>query len=200
MVFNSKEAQTIEDKYDIQKMSGNWLKLEEGENKVKFVSEVLDFGAHNDSVLKRRVICLGKDYCPYCKKGEKSSVRFYVWVIERKTNKIKLFEFGYSIYEQIKDIRAKEDYAFDGIPPFDFEITRKGEGLSTKYKVLPCRNDSKLTEEEQSMIEKECTSLEEIVQRRKDKKMKELGEVKPVIENQKVEKTDDKIILAPVKE
>jgi len=197
MVFDKGQSEDIEKKYDIQ--GGNWMKLKDGENKLRFVSEAVDFGVHNDSVAKRSFICLGKDFCPYCKKGEKSKVRFYVWIIDRAEEelKIKLFDFGYSIYDQINDYRKDDEYAFDKIPPYDFKIDRKGEGLSTRYKVKTARGDSKITEEEEALIKEQCTSLEEVIQKRKDKRMKILGEVKPVTENQKVEETDDKINLAP---
>ena len=200
MAFNIKEGeQTVEQKYDIKSREGNWMKFEEGDNKVRFVSNDFDFGSHFDTQEKKSFICTGKETCKYCQKGEKSRVRFYAWVIDRKDGKVKLAEYGYSIHKKIDNLAKSEDYGFETTPNYDITITRKGKGLDTEYNILADRKDTPLTEEEEKMIEEECKPLEEMIQKKKEKLLEETNEeidVKDVLQEEPVKETDEKIVLA----
>ena len=202
MAFNIKEGQeTVEQKYDIKSKEGNWMKFEEGENKVRFVSNDVDFGNHWDTQLKKSFICTGKETCEYCKKGDKSKVRFYSWVIDRKDNKIKLAEYGYMIHKQMESLAKSEDYGFEVTPSYDVTITREGKNKDTKYTTLADRKDSKLTEEEEKMIQDTCKPLDEMIKAKKDKLLNETSteiQVADVLKEEPVKETEEKIVLAKV--
>ena len=157
----------VKEKYNLA--SNDWVKLEEGDNKIRFVSSYVDYGSHRDSEQNRRVICIGKENgCPHCARGESPSVQFLVWAIERKTGGLKPFRFGYKTFEAISALASSDDYGFKGLPPYDFVINRKGKGIETRYQVIAAREDTELTTEEQVMIGK-ATPLEEILGKMKDK-------------------------------
>lgn len=144
----------IEKKYDLGG-SGKWLKLVEGDNKVRIVSQIEDFGSHFIPGPKpRSVVCIGKDTCPYCNIGEKASVKFMVYAIDRKDGLVKILQFGYTIFKQYKDYALSEDYGFEVIPDYDMNIKRTGTGKETEYNLIPARKPSELTVEEQASIDK----------------------------------------------
>lgn len=198
MSFNSNEdEQTIEKKYDIKSREGNWMKFKEGDNKIRLVSDCVDFGNHFDTQLKKSFICTGKETCKYCQAGDKSRVQFYAWIIDREDGEIKLTQFGYSIYKAIEKLAKSEDYAFEKVPNYDINVTRKGKGLDTEYSILADRKDTKLTKEEEKLIEDTCKPLDEMIEKMKSKLSGDTEiNVKEVIKREPVKETEEKIKLA----
>ena len=70
----------------------NYFKLKEGENKIRIVSEILDYGSHFVKEEKKSHICLGAEECKYCKAGDRPRTRYMTWVIDRSTGELKLFD------------------------------------------------------------------------------------------------------------
>jgi len=167
-----KDYKKIEDKYNLSK-GNDWMRLEEGDNKVRLISEFVDYGEHFDDELKKSFVCLGASTCPRCQDGDKPTVRFLGWVIDRKDNQIKLLRFGWMIHKQIGQLAADEESGFDGIPPYDMNIIRTGEKLKTDYNVVPSRKDLPLTEEELKEIDKLVKDPQEIIDSMKAKLEKE---------------------------
>ena len=153
-------------KYGID--GGDWLNLEEGDNKVRIVSEFEDYGSHYDKKLKKSFVCLGKEKCPFCQTGDKPRVQFLGWVIDRKDQKPKLLRIGYKIFQQIGDLAQSEDYKFDDVPGYDITIKKTGQGLDTNYSVLPARKNTELTSEEIESI-KGLKDPKEIIENMKAK-------------------------------
>ena len=176
---------------------GNWMKLDEGDNKIRIVSEFDDYGEHFDEKLNRSFICLGKEKCEYCKEGVKPRVQFKGWVIDRKDNKIKLLTIGYKIHEQIGAFATSEEYGFETIPSYDITITKSGIGKATKYAVLPDRKDTPLTEEENKEVSK-LQPVPEIIESIKERllvdKIGEDGEEKIIPLNEEEKEVDVKDI------
>lgn len=167
-------SEQTKEKYDIGG-EGGWMKLEEGDNKVRIVElNYADYGSHYLPSQKKSYACIGKDKgCPLCEKGDKPSVRFITWVIDRADNKFKKMEFGYSIAKQLEKLANNDEYGIteDGFP-YDVTINRKGSGLDTEYTVLPARKNTKLKEEEKVKIE-ELDNLQELVEARKEATIEE---------------------------
>jgi len=163
-----------EEKYGIAS-GGDWMALEEGDNRIRIVSEFVDYGEHFDNAKKRSFVCLGKDECSYCKAGEKVKVRYLGWVIDRKDGKVKLLRFGHSIFKQIGALAINEEYEFDESPSYDMTIKRDGKGLDTEYNVTAARKDSKITEKELEEIEEKVKDPIEIIENMKAKLEKEIG-------------------------
>jgi len=161
---------------------GGWMRLEQGENKVRIVSEFVDHGTHWDNQKKRSFVCIGiENGCPYCKKDVemveegaekrpcKVKVRYLGWVIDRKDGNLKILQAGHQIFKQIGQFAASEEFGFDGVPAYDITITRTGEGLSTEYNVMPNRKDTKLTDDEEALIKELAKDPKEIIEKMKEK-------------------------------
>lgn len=157
-----------------------FLKLQNGKNVVRIVSEFESYGNHYIPTEKRSHICTGTDTCKYCKEGDKAKIRFLLYVIDRSTPvvegqvDIKLLDVGYSVFDQISDFAKAEGYGFDVIPNFDITIEKTGVGLTTEYKVIPQRNESELTEEELLAVEA-LDPVKDILTARREKQDKENG-------------------------
>ena len=158
MSFKSKK------KYEETDTSGGGdkrrVKLETGLNVIRIVEDNFEHAwVHyfkNSEKKNKRAVCLGKGNCPLCEKGEKAKHRFFFNVIDRKEQKesgetkIKLFEVGKMINEQIKELATDEDY---GDPTqYNLKIKRKGEGLKTKYSVMASTKIYDLKDSEKKII------------------------------------------------
>lgn len=130
--------------------SRNFLKLKAGESiQGVFRGEIYDFRIHwADS---RSSVCAGKDICELCKSGNKSSFRFRVnFVTKEATGYVaKLIEQGWNFYG---DMRSLNEGGYE-LEKFVVKITRQGEGLHTKYTILPLPNGL-LTASSEALISK----------------------------------------------
>ncbi len=159
------------------KDSGDWMKLKDGSNKVRIVSDFADYGIHSikDNGKYRSEVCIGKDNgCYYCSQGLPVKVQFLGWVIDRADNQVKLLRIGWVIASQIKAYQESEEYGFKDLPPYDIDIVRSGEGLETDYNVIPARKDTPLTPEEEEMIAKMVKDPKEIINKMKEKAKNEV--------------------------
>lgn len=173
-----KDYDSIPKKYGIG--GGDWMKLQEGDNKIRIVSEFEDYGTHYNPTTKKSIVCLGKEKCEVCLSDpdNKPRVQFLGWVIDRKDNKIKLLRIGFKAHKQIGELAKSEDYGFDEVPEYDVTIKKTGQGLDTDYSVLPARQNTSLTEEEeQAVSEKVKKSPKEIIEKMKAK----ISQKEPII-------------------
>jgi hypothetical protein len=108
--------------------SGEKLKLAEGQNKVRVLSE------------PRMVQSVYQG---------QPNTKFVAWVIDRKDGKIKLFYMPKTILEGISALEETEGYAFNSLPmPYDIMVNAKGAGTKeVVYSVFPMPA-TKLTEAE----------------------------------------------------
>lgn len=150
--------------------SGGYLKLKQGENKIRIVSEAEVFGKHFKN--KKSTICLGKEICDLCIEGDKPKPSWLMWVIDRADGEIKMLEAGYQIISQVQKMAQSSEYGFEGLPSYDIIIQKEGEGLDTEYIATPARKDSDLTEEEKEDISA-LKSPSEIVEEKKKGTIKE---------------------------
>jgi len=130
-----------------------YFKPIDGSNKIRIVSEIMDYGSHFIKEEKKSHICLGAEDCKYCKSGEKPKLRYLCWIIDRADNGLKLYEFGHSIMKQLLGLAKNEDYEFETIPPYDITISKKGSALDTEYTLVAARNNTPITPEEQELID-----------------------------------------------
>lgn len=173
---------------------GDWMKLQAGDNKIRIISEMEDYGTHYDKEEKKFTTCLGSENCEICQKRNsmindgveqdskevtalKPRVQFLFWVIDRADNKVKLLKAGYTIVKQIGEFAKNEEYKFDIVPDYDITIRKVGEKLDTEYTIIPARKSTKLTEKEEALIKEKMTrSPMEIVERMKKKVSAKGGE------------------------
>jgi len=153
-----KNEEEINKKYNT---GGDWLSLKEGANRVRVMSDCVDYGSHYS--IGKSVICIGKEHCVLCKKGLEPKVQFLSWVIDRADGKIKLFRFGYKIYKQLMAYKKSEDYAFDELPAYDITVNRVGTGKNSEYTVVPARKNTEITDAEKDLFMKKYKDPNEII-------------------------------------
>lgn len=172
--------------------NSDFMKLEQGENKLRIVSGFETLKQHWLEKDERFVICVAdKASCPYCAAGDKPSKKFFVNVIDRKDGEVKPWAYPITIQNQLANYSQKEGYEFEEIPPYDISITKTGEKLGTRYLVVPDRNNKELTEEEKEMV-KNAKPISEIVDALRNKEVAEENVEGPAIKTPAGENTDIK--------
>lgn len=103
----------------------------------------------------------------------KPNVKFVCYVIDRDDGKLKVAELPWTVVKAVSSFQEDEEFAFDDFPmPFDIRVTfDKDAAPADKYKVMPARNNTDLTEEEQKAFEEKMSQMtpEQYVEKRKDK-------------------------------
>lgn len=168
-----KSKEELQSKYGIKEKS-DWLNLKEGSNKIRIVSNFVDYGVHSvkEEGKYKSVVCVGKENgCPYCAEKLPVKIQFLGWVIDRKDGEVKLLKIGWTIAEKLRNLKESEDYGFEDLPDYDIDIIRTGEGLDTEYDVIPARKSTELTEEEKKKISETIKDPQEIIDKMKEKVM-----------------------------
>ena len=150
----------------------DFFALEQGENKLRLVSEFEERFVHWDAENRRSISVATQDELL---NGEKPRRRFIAYAIDRKDGAVKMLEVGASVIKQLKDLAVSGDYGFDDIPAYDITIKKTGSGMDTEYTVIPARENSDLTEAEQEVVT-ELQSLQEICDRLIAKSKEHLAE------------------------
>lgn len=159
--------------YEQKIIKGEWLKLQEGDNKLRIVSDFESFGNHYIRETNDSGVCIGKEKgCRFCAVGDKPKVNYLCYVIDRKDNKVKLFRFGYSIYEQLVNMAQSEEWGFvSNIMPYDITIKKSGAGLMTKYQIMGSPKITQISDEELENVRTQKT-IEDVIKSLKDKELK----------------------------
>lgn len=175
---------------------GDWMKLETGDNKVRIVSEFEPLAKHFMGKGSKPQTCIGYDKgCLQCqemksfdeahkndtepvKNPHKPSVKFLMWVIDRKDGAAKIGEFGWTVIKALSDLGEDEEYAFNketGLPEYDINIKKvvtNPTPSGTEYSVVPSRANKPLTAEEVAII-KALKPIKQVVDSIKAKVLKE---------------------------
>lgn len=180
MKFN--QYKQVEDEYKIGGGNAGFMRLEEGDNNIRIVSEFEVRGIHQFKNEKGRFesrVCVGKAKgCVYCNADSKISVKYLGWVIDLKDNTFKLLEIGHTIFKQLGEFQNDPDYAFDSIPDYNIKIKRSGKGLDTEYQVIPSPKRVILKEDKLTEVAK-LKPIAEIIKAMKEKELKYLQEKYP---------------------
>lgn len=204
MKFN--ELGQVAQDYNIGGSKGEWLRLEAGDNKVRILSEYEVLAKHWGSN-KKSTVCVGKDHgCTFCKDkadieaelaketdkikiealkkriaATKPSVKFLLWVIDRKDNKPKIAELGWTIINAIGELQKDEEYGFQELPEYDVNIKKTVKGSGTQpsdieYTLVPSRINKPLTPEELTQL-KSLTPVADVVKTIKERALREYSEM-----------------------
>lgn len=158
-------------------MTSEFMRLKDGKNTIRIVSEFESYPNHYIPTEKRSHICTVKN-CKYCDGGDKPKIRFLFRVIDRDQPVIdgvvstKLLDVGYSVFEQVVNLAKTEDYGFTEFPEYDIVIEKSGIGLSTEYNVIPKRDLTPLTDEEQMAVNN-ADPIVDILTARREKQLNE---------------------------
>lgn len=104
--------------------SGAYLKIKEGNNKIRLLSETVGYESYY--------------------KGNRN-VKFICWVLDYVDGKVKLYFMPFKILKSIEALQiATDDYRFDEVPmPYDITINATNAGTKeVNYSVLPARANS----------------------------------------------------------
>lgn len=144
--------------YEAPSSPSLFIKLENGENRIRLVSKPENYQVHNQKIEGkfRSVKCEGTD-CKLCAEGNKPRDR-YAWVVlDRSDGQVKVYECGWMVFEQVLNLARDEDY---GDPTqYDLKITKTGEGLDTNYTVIAVPKKTALTAEEKEKLEEANINL-----------------------------------------
>ena len=113
--------------------SGDYLKLKEGDNRLRLMSECLPHAGEYQG---------------------KKNFKWLCYVIDRTDSKVKPFFMPHTIYKQIEALQMNEDYAFEDVPmPYDLTIHAVGAGTKeVKYTLMPARKNTPITVAEQIQL------------------------------------------------
>lgn len=114
--------------------STDYLKLKEGGNRFRLVSECLPHKGEYQGKPNFKWLCL---------------------VIDRVDGKVKPYFMPHTIYKQIEALQLSDDYAFSDVPmPYDLTINAKGAGTKeVEYTLMPARKETPLTDDERQSID-----------------------------------------------
>lgn len=133
-------------------LGGNdFMNLEEGDNPVRLVSQPYQFYIHwtKDATGANRKVRCALDGCPLCQAGERATARWYVNVLNRKTEHCAILEIGPQIFKQILGLSKKEKW---GNPrKYDINIERQPKGSQPLYISTPEPKEP-ITDDEKGMI------------------------------------------------
>lgn len=151
----------IEDstKYDLPSGSGNFLKLEDGANKIRICTKALEVGYHEDKSGGKysTTVCLD-EACELCKAGKPKKYKYAFLVINRKDGKPYIYESPITVFRQIVAYESNDEYG--DIRMYDITINKEGVGRNTTYTIIPSPKKSELSDEEVKMIADSGVSLE----------------------------------------
>jgi hypothetical protein len=113
--------------------SGDYLKLKEGANRLRLLTECLPHQGEYQGKKNFKWLCL---------------------VLDRGDGKVKPFFMPHTIYKQIAALQTSEDYAFYDVPmPYDLTINADGAGTKeVKYTLMPARKETPLTSGELALL------------------------------------------------
>lgn len=152
---------------DIKSPTGEFYKLQDGNNELRIVSDPEVRSIHFNSAENKANDCVGKEYkCQYCISGEKPTIRYMFYIIDRRDGSVKQAQFPWTVVKQYKALASTKDYAFADLPDYDLTIKKEGQGLLTKYTLIPGRAAVLLTDEEKSAIATQIP-LSEVIEKLK---------------------------------
>ncbi|KKN37890.1 hypothetical protein LCGC14_0758990 [marine sediment metagenome] len=132
--------------------SNDFMNLEEGTNPVRLITSPYQFYIHwtKDATDANRKVRCALEGCPVCQNGERATARWYVNVINRKTERCAILEIGPQIFKQILGLAKKEKW---GDPRrYDLDIERQPKGSQPLYIVQPDGTKEPLADDEKGMV------------------------------------------------
>jgi hypothetical protein len=130
--------------------------LEEGDNLVRLIGIYVFRNVHYSKDWGRSYITCCGDNCPACSTGNLPKLHYYINILDRKDDKIKILKFGITLKRKFQNIVQK----YGDITTYDTIITRTGLNLDTKYEVLPMRESKPITDVLQKYMTENFIDLE----------------------------------------
>lgn len=167
--------------------SGNidYFNIEPGNDNVcRILTPSVAYASHFLGKGIKSPVCYGYDKgCPIREKEEdgtlstrhaRGSIKYVLYVLDRKDNKVKAAFFPYGVVWQVGAIQQNPDFQFSELPmPYDIRITYKPDEKDpkAKYRVEVKPNSAELTQQNLDDVETKDTSPEQIVEKMKQKQL-----------------------------
>jgi len=130
----------------------DFMNLEQGNNLVRVFTNPYQFIVHwvkDSSGATKKVKCAVED-CPLCKKGIKAQYRWFLGVIDRKTDTPKLLEISSQVYMGIKAHVSEPSWG--DVKMYDINIKRGPKGAQPLYTVMGIPEKRPLNEVEKALV------------------------------------------------
>lgn len=125
------------------KSVGKFLKIEPNQTvRINILTKSEDIGIRYLHSFDDKIVECMINRCDLCENQVDRIQKFIVNVFDRNDSKVKLFEFGASIANQIKQIAQMLEDDQLTIHDVDLKINRKGLGKQTKYMVIQAPKQS----------------------------------------------------------
>ena len=133
--------------------------LEDGPNQLRILGTYVFRSMHYYPEGRiKHIQCAGED-CPLCATGDVPKFSYYINVLDRVDDEVKIMRFGKTIKNQITNI-AK---SYGDPTEYDLIIMREGKGLATKYNVIPARESKEIDEALKAKIQRDFYDLNTIM-------------------------------------
>lgn len=179
----SSDLQDAEKRFEMGR--GDRFKFEEGPNRFRVLSPGKPVATHRISG-KEYHTCYGKENgCPFHGEGAvrdkegneiRPSVKFAMWVLDRKDDRIKLAFMPYTIVKGLAALQNDPDYTFEDLPmAYDVTVNATNAGKKeVSYTLLPSPKIVPLTEEELDQLSRQ-RPIDDVVEKLKSKAQKAAG-------------------------
>lgn len=145
---NNKFGMTSWDEVEIRTNKSNvsnkdrYMRLQPGSNVVRIVTKPFQYLVHRykanpkDPGFGERVLSsLYHGFDPLVEKGMKPKMRWYLGVIDRKTQSYKLLDVSVSVFKSIQELARDEDWGDPSQYDVDIKVDKQG-GPSAYYSVI----------------------------------------------------------------
>ena len=151
----------LEMRKEMNATSGMFLRVKDGENRIRVVTEPLKIWKSFDKATKTAKVYVTEAGAA---KDPEAKPRWMMYVINRDGNQLQVAEFGTQVMNQFLDIATSTE-GFENVDAlmFDFILIKKGQLMETEYTLQASRKETALTEEERIMLVK-AKSIQEILQ------------------------------------
>lgn len=156
-VLDSSKKQTSQD----------FLRLNPGSNIVRLLTMPHQFQQHKylpegGKKFGYRVNCSGETgSCPLCEQGNRPKHRWFIGVIDRKSNSYKILDIGYTVFKDIQTLAKDDDWGDPG--RYDIDIVVDQQGGATGYYTVVAKPPKPLTASD--LVHKEEHTSEELDKR-----------------------------------
>ncbi len=124
------------DDADVSSQS-EFMELKEGDNLVRVITErPYQFVVHwfkDFTGTNRKIRCAIND-CPLCRKGNKAQCRWYLGVIDRRTEQAKILEISSQVFTGIKNYVSSPKWG--DVRKYDINVKRAPKGTQPLYSVV----------------------------------------------------------------
>lgn len=150
------------------KQEGNskdlFLRLTEGDNELRIITSPFQYQVHlfkqdlnNPKDFGQKIQCsLASGSCPICQAGgdnAKIKTRWFLGVIDRKTQSYKILDISYAVFSQIKKL-SQNAKSWGNPTKYDVNIFRDSNGGSTGYYSVQPLGKEPLTAIDQQILDK----------------------------------------------